>query len=149
MVWFLSTKPLSISESYLLWILPIGHCAYQPLDMSFGHHAVFHKLFRNISNFKAFQLAWYWSAMLSLTFVVLVKLLGTFSLKKKSVKFRTWGGGVRTKLGHFHTFLIFFLSCPKSCKSAKNFFLLWGVGYPLTWKSKFFGHLREKSCNFL
>ena len=27
--------------------------------------------------------------------------------KKKSVKFHTWGG-VRTKLGHFHTFFIFF-----------------------------------------
>ena len=46
------------------------------------------------------------------------------------MKFHT-GGGVRTQLGHFHTFLFFFLSCLKSCKSAKNIFLVWAGGYPL------------------
>ena len=60
--------------------------------------------------------------------------------KRKKCEISHLGGGVRTKYGHFHTFFIFFLSCPKSCKSAKNFFLIWEGGYPLTWKSKFFGH---------
>ena len=35
------------------------------------------------------------------------------SKKKKKGEISHLGGGVRTKLGHFHTFLFFFLSCPK------------------------------------
>ena len=39
---------------------------------------------------------------------------------------------------HFHTFLTFLLSCPKSCKSVKKFFLVWGVGTPLSESQIFF-----------
>ena len=72
--------------------------------------------------------------------------------QKKSVKFHTWGvgAGVRTKLAHFHTFFIFFLSCPKSCKSAKKIFCSrkGGGGYPLAWKSKFFDILGKNLVIF-
>ena len=46
--------------------------------------------------------------------------------QKKSVKFHTWGVG-QDKIGSFS---LFFLSCPKSCKSAKKIFLVWGEGTP-------------------
>ena len=62
-------------------------------------------------------------------FICFVASKGKVSLEKKSVKFHTWGRGVMTKLGHFHTFFIFFLLCPKSCK---EIFFSMGGGYPLT-----------------
>ena len=37
----------------------------------------------------------------------------------------------KDKIGSFSHFFIFFLSYLKSCKSAKNIFLVWGGGYPL------------------
>ena len=52
--------------------------------------------------------------------------------KKKSVKFHTWGGD-QDKTASFSHFFYFFLSCPKSCKSAKKiFFSIGGWRYPLT-----------------
>ena len=51
--------------------------------------------------------------------------LGTFSPEKKSVKFFTWGGSGQN-LVLFTLFFIFFLSCPKSCKSAKKIFFSMG-----------------------
>ena len=76
-------------------------------------------------------------------------LQGPSHSKKKCEISHLGGGGIWTKLGHFHPFLIFFLLCPKSCKSAQKFFLVWGGGYPLIGKSKLFGHIKEKTCNFL
>ena len=44
---------------------------------------------------------------------------------------------IRTKIGNFHTFFIFFLSCPKSCNSAHNFFLIFNF-------QKFYRFTHEK-----
>ena len=61
--------------------------------------------------------------------------------RKKKCVISHLGGGVSTKLGHFHTFFIFFFHVgPKSCKSAKNFFLEWGGGYHPPESQIFFGH---------
>ena len=78
-----------------------------------------------------------------------VCLLGKVSLKKKSVKFHTWGGRGLDKIGSFsHFFYFFFLLCPKSCKSAKKiFFSIGGWGYPLP-KSHNFLDILGKSWNF-
>ena len=52
--------------------------------------------------------------------------------KKKVLNFTLGGGGESgQKWFIFTLFFIFFLLCPKSCKSA------WEGGYPLTWKSNF------------
>ena len=49
----------------------------------------------------------------------------------------TLRGEIWTKFGHFHTFFISFLLCPKSFKSAKKFFLVRGEGTPLMCETKF------------
>ena len=68
--------------------------------------------------------------------------LGKVSLEKKKVWNFTLGWGVKTKLGHFHTFFyFFFFHVLNHAKLQRNFFLIWGGGYPFAWKSKFFGHL--------
>ena len=57
--------------------------------------------------------------------------------KKKVWNFTLGGGGSGQNWVIFTLFLIFFLSCPKSCVfiCKEIFFLVWGGGYPLTWKS--------------
>ena len=68
-----------------------------------------------------------------------------FDLKKLYLAF----GGVWPKLGHFHTFFIFFLLCSKSCKSAKKFFSSIGGRVPPFLKVKIFWHIRGKLCETL
>ena len=57
----------------------------------------------------------------------------------------SWLLGVWTKLGHFHTFFIFFLSCPKSCKSAKKIFFSMGGRVPPYLKVKIFWTFKGKT----
>ena len=74
--------------------------------------------------------------------------LGSSHSKKKGKKGEISQGGwwgVRTKLGHFHTFFIFFLSCPKSCNSAKKIFFQYGGRVPPYLKVKIFVTFKGKT----
>ena len=52
--------------------------------------------------------------------------------KKKSVKFHTQGGG-QDKIGSFsHFFYFFFFHVLNHANLQRNFFLVWGGGYPLS-----------------
>ena len=75
--------------------------------------------------------------------------LGKVSLGKKKVWNFTLGGGSGQNWVIFTLFLFFFFHVLNHANLQRKNFFSRGGGYPLTWKSKFLGHIKEKPCNFL
>ena len=72
-------------------------------------------------------------------------ILGTFSLEKKMCEISHLGGGL-DKIGSFsHFSLFFFFYVLNHANLQRNFFLVWGGGYPLTSKSNFFFDILGKN----
>ena len=68
--------------------------------------------------------------------------------QKKKCEISHLGGG-QDKIGSFsHFFFFFFFHVLNHANLQRKFFLV-GGRVPLTWKSTFLGHIREKPCNFL